>query len=106
MAGVKPGRDVFGTHDRDVLGQAPVEREGQAPGWVVRFGLKVGDVPERVHAGVGTRAPIHVRRVPAYDLDRGFQRSLHGARTRLALPTLEGSALVLEIQTNVAHVLT
>jgi len=102
MAGVEPVVDVTGVDDIDVLGQTIVEpvEELLDVHWLRR--LQVGDLPERVHTGVGSPRPLNVNR-RAEELAGGPQQfTLNGTGILLPLPPVVACTLIFDGEA-VAH---
>ena len=60
------------------------------------FEIEVGDLPQRVHAGVGSPRAAHARRFAREFTDRRFERALNRYAFSLALPADEGRAVIFD----------
>ena len=81
---------------RDVCGEMAVA--AQQPGVVVTLGrgIEMDDLAGRMHARIGASRAGHLDRVVGNPRERLFDRALHGALPRLALPAGEAATVVLD----------
>jgi hypothetical protein len=96
MAGVEPVVGVSGVYDIDILGKKIVEPvdellHGQGP-----RRLEVGNLPDRVHAGVGSPGPLEIDRDAKQLAGSPQQVTLNGPGVQLPLPPVVAGSLVLD----------
>ena len=102
MAGVEPVVGVSGVYDIDVLGQKIVEPVDELLRGHGPRRLQVGNLPDRVHAGVGAPGPLEIDRDAEQLAGRPQQVTLNGAGILLPLPPVVACSLVLDGEA-VAH---
>ena len=102
MAGVEPVVGVSGGDDVDVLGKQIVEPVDELLLGQGLRRLQVGDLPDRVHTGVGAPGPLDIDRDAEQLAGRPQQVALNGAGIQLPLPPVVACSLVLDGEA-VAH---
>jgi hypothetical protein len=96
--GVEVSRRLAHVDDAHVVGQHGVQRACQL-GRVHRvLGAQRGDRLACMHAGIGPTAADHGVRRAQDARERRLDLALHGARVRLALPSLEAGSVVGEVE--------
>ena len=78
--------NLIGGHDPDLLGQMRIERWRDAHHRQSVFKFEIGNLPERVDAGVGTAGTGDVDLLVGDSADRLLNLSLNGAAAGKALP--------------------
>src|SRR5690242_1430445 len=68
----------------------------QPAGREVLVDIAMGDLSERMHAGIGPARAVHTHVSAAGRLDRCLQRALHGRMIGLELPARERSAVIFD----------
>ena len=99
-ARVKIRRDGPRVHHADVAGKPGIERKGEFFRRNPGKGIKMRDLPERVHPGVRPAGAGYCRGSVGQILERLLQHLLHCDGVDLALPTRIGRAVVRHRQCN------
>ena len=86
--------DSLGFHHANVAGETRIERKGKLLCGNSGEGVKVRDLPERVHPGIRPACPGHGCGRACQSLQRFFEYLLYGGRVDLALPTRIGCAVI------------
>ena len=83
--------------DRHGLGlEVKIDRRTHGSGWPVSYQIEMGDLSQRVDAGVGAPGAVYGHAFTRQAIDRLGQAPLHRDANRLHLPTHEGGAIILE----------
>ena len=83
-----------GKHGDRVRAQMEVEGAEQPLGQPVAGEIAMGYLPERVDAGIGATGRRHGRSLAGKGSEGALQRTLYGRSAPLALPALEGTAVI------------
>lgn len=95
-AGMKIGRDFLTGHDADGGGKVAIERRNPVV-WVEREvfrGVKMGDLAQRVDAGIGATRGVQADFFFGHSREGGFDSLLNGVSIGLDLPAGEKGAVV------------
>ena len=80
-----------------------VERVAHGVGVPVLGQIDMGDLPARVHAGIGAAGALHVRAFARQRRDRRRQHALHGRLVGLHLPAGKGRAVIFDSELIARH---
>jgi hypothetical protein len=100
---VEGGVRVLGSPDSNVLGHAGRESAPYFSRFPAGVGEKIAHLPEGVNSGIGPPRSLDLDIFVEHRRRSILQYALYGAQSRLPLPAVEISSVVLDEQFEVSH---